>query len=103
VGLPVVPSFCSHNAHLFYIVCRNAAERDGLLGYLNHHGVNAIFHYLSLHKSTFYQSRHRGGELPQSDRYSENLVRLPLYYELSKEQLEYITDKVKEYFYDRPI
>ena len=96
-GLVVLPSllpFCQHNAHIFYLVCRSAVERDKLLDHLNHQGINAIFHYLALHKSNFYSSRYKGNDLPECDRYSTNLIRLPLYFELTVDEVQYISEKI---------
>lgn len=98
LGVPQIPADCKHNAHIFYLVCRNGNERETILKYLNSNGVNAIFHYLSLHKSKFYGERHWGGELPNCDHYHECLIRLPLYYELSVEDAEYVADTVLSCF-----
>lgn len=98
VGLPDVPAFCKHNAHLFYLVCRNPDERSRFLDYLNANGINAIFHYLSLHKSPYYAPHYQGDELPGSDRFENNLVRLPLYYELEEEKVIYIVNMIKRFF-----
>lgn len=101
IGIPDIPDLCRHNGHIFYLVCRDISERNRLLTHLNANGVNAIFHYLSLHKSSFYASRHEGGDLPQCDRYSDNLVRLPLFIELSEGQLQYIISTIEAFFYER--
>lgn len=98
IQLPSVPSHCRHNAHLFYLICRDLEERTKLLKYLNAEGVNAIFHYLSLHKSPYFTQQYKGGELNQSDRYEACLVRLPLYIELTPEQAEYVVKTVMNFF-----
>jgi dTDP-4-amino-4,6-dideoxygalactose transaminase len=98
VTLPIIPGYAKHNAHIFYLVCRSGAERNRLLDYLNANGVNAIFHYLCLHKSVFYKSRHTGGELPNADRYHDCLIRLPLYYELTKSQAQMVADTVTAFY-----
>lgn len=100
VGLPQITEFCGHNAHLFYLVCRTAQERGLLLDYLNENGINAIFHYLSLHKSPYYASVYKGKELTASNRFETNLLRLPLYYELKEDQAYYIVKKIKKKFYE---
>src|SRR5260221_1826248 len=98
VFLPSMSPFNEHNAHIFYLVCRSEKERNELLDYLNHNGVNAIFHYLSLHTSTFYSSKYKGQELPECDRYASTLVRLPIYFELSFDEADYITKSIIDFY-----
>jgi len=101
VRLPFLPSFCKHNAHIFYLVCNTEKEKEELLNYLNDHGVNAIFHYLSLHKSSFYQSKYQGKELYACDGYASKLIRLPLYFELDVISTQYITDSIIKFYNER--
>ncbi len=96
--LPYIPEFATNNAHMFYIILRNGKERDQLLKFLNENGINAVFHYLSLHKSKFYRNKHDGRELPMCDFYSDCLLRLPFYNELSIEQINFITDTINEFY-----
>ena len=84
VKLPSLPIFSTNNAHIFYLVCPTIEFRTKLIDTLKKQDINAVFHYLSLHKSVFYENKHDGDELINSDNYSELLVRLPLYYDLSK-------------------
>ena len=83
IELPKIPSYATNNAHMFYLVCKDLEQRTKLLTYLKQNEILAVFHYISLHKSPFYLSRHNGGELPETDRYTDTLVRLPLFYELN--------------------
>jgi len=85
--LPTIPSFATNNAHMFYLVCNTPEQREKLLATLKSNDILAVFHYLSLHKSEFYLAKHTGGELPYSDNYSDCLVRLPMFYELEKENI----------------
>jgi len=96
--LPFVPGYATNNAHMFYVVCKNSNDRKGLIDYLASQKINAVFHYLSLHNSTFYKSKHDGRELPFSDYYSDSLVRLPFYFELSDEEILRVCEAVKTYF-----
>ena len=73
-------------------------EREKLLDYLNDLGINAIFHYLSLHKSNFYTPRYNGNDLPECDRYSTCLIRLPLYFELTDHEVDYISNKIVMFY-----
>ena len=95
IGLPYLPDYASKNGHLFYLVCKNLEQRTQLINYLRGKGICAVFHYLSLHKSPFYQDKHDGRELTESDRYSDCLVRLPMYYELDSKDIETIIQCIK--------
>ena len=97
VQMPFVPSFATNNAHMFYMVCKDAQQRETIIQKLKENGVLAVFHYLSLHKSPYYKEKHDGRELPLSDFYSDCLIRLPMFYELEEEQIKYIIDVIKAY------
>jgi dTDP-4-amino-4,6-dideoxygalactose transaminase len=96
--LPHIPDFASNNAHMFYIVCRNLADRQGLIAALKEKNILSVFHYLSLHKSPYYSSKHDGRDLPNSDFYSDSLLRLPMYYELSNDDLILIIKTISEFY-----
>ncbi|KXK50680.1 MAG: pyridoxal phosphate-dependent cell wall biosynthesis enzyme [Chlorobi bacterium OLB5] len=98
ISLLKIPDYAVKNGHLFCILCRSLGERTALAAFLKQNGILAVFHYLSLHKSPFYNSRYSGKELVNSDRYSDTLLRLPLYYELTEDDVEFITDKIKEFY-----
>ncbi|WP_455607308.1 dTDP-4-amino-4,6-dideoxygalactose transaminase [Bacteroides sp.] len=99
IRLPQIPAYATNNAHMFYIVCRSLDERTGLIRHLKDNGIMAVFHYLSLHLSDYYTSHYKEiPHLPQCDRYADCLVRLPMYYELKDEEVEYIINKIKDYW-----
>ena len=98
IKLPVIPSYATNNAHMFYIICPNGEERHKLIEHLKKQDINAVFHYLSLHKSSFYSNKYKGNELPYSDLYSNCLLRLPFFYELKDEQLKYITSSIVSFY-----
>jgi dTDP-4-amino-4,6-dideoxygalactose transaminase len=87
IGLPVIPNYASNNAHMFYLVCQSLEQRTALIEHLKKNQILAVFHYLGLHKSPFYTPRHDGRELPASDRFSDCLVRLPMFYALEVERV----------------
>jgi dTDP-4-amino-4,6-dideoxygalactose transaminase len=64
---------------MFYIICKDQVQREVLIVHLQKANINAVFHYLSLHKSLFYSGKHDWRKLPMSDRYSERLLRLPFF------------------------
>lgn len=97
-SLPDIPEYASNNAHMFYLVCRNLEERTELIRHLKEHDILAVFHYLSLHSSQFYNDKHDGRELPECDRYADTLVRLPMYYDLEIEDVERICEVIKMFY-----
>ncbi len=97
-SLPDIPDYATNNAHMFYLVLPSLEARTALIKYLKENGVGAVFHYLSLHSSEFYKSRHDGRQLPECDRYADCLVRLPLFYDLTIEQVNTICDLIKTYY-----
>jgi len=94
-SLPFIPDYASNNAHMFYLVCENLQQRTELINKLKDNDILAVFHYLSLHKSEFYQAKHDGRELPECDRYSDCLVRLPMYYELTDEEIQMVWEVIR--------
>jgi len=99
VRLPNIPEYATNNGHMFYMVCRNLEERTNLIKYLKERDITAPFHYLSLHKSDYYVAHtDRVPELPICDMYADCLVRLPLYFELEDEQVDYICSSIKDYY-----
>jgi dTDP-4-amino-4,6-dideoxygalactose transaminase len=99
IDLPVIPEECNHNAHMFYIKCRDIEERSNLIEYLKLHGILSVFHYVPLHSALAgMQNGHFHGE----DRYttveSERLLRLPLYYGLKESEILMICKLVKKFY-----
>lgn len=96
--LPDIPDYATNNGHMFYLVFPNLDQRSGLIAYLKANGVCAVFHYLSLHSSTYYADKHDGRALPECDRYADCLVRLPLFYDLTIEEVNHICDLISTYY-----
>jgi len=94
-ALPAIPSFATNNAHMFYIVFHNLTERTNMITHLKQNGVNSVFHYISLHKSPFYGPKYQGGELPETDRYTDCLLRLPMFYELTEADVDKVVATLK--------
>jgi dTDP-4-amino-4,6-dideoxygalactose transaminase len=94
IKLPFIPDYATKNGHMFYIVFRNLAERNDMINELKRDSIHSVFHYLSLHSSTFYSERHDNRSLINADSYSNNLLRLPLFYELSTVQSEFIIRQI---------
>lgn len=92
--LPNIPDYAKHNAHMFYLVCPNLKFRTRLISFLRDHNINPAFHYQSLHKSEYFIEKHDGRQLPNSDRYTDCLLRLPLYFDLSDNECKSVSQKV---------
>ena len=99
IELPSIPEGCVHNAHMFYIKTAGIEERTKLIKFLGEKEVMSVFHYIPLHTAP---AGLRFGRFSGEDRYttkeSERLTRLPMYYGLSLEQVDYISDKIKEFY-----
>ena len=97
--LPTVPAGCVHNAHMFYVKTADVEERAAFFAYLKENGIMSVGHYVPLHTSP---AGLRFGRFHGEDRYttseSERLARLPMYYGLTGEQVDYICDKVREFY-----
>lgn len=95
--LPITLEYATNNAHMFYIKCGSLEKRTQFIEYLKHHNILSVFHYLSLHKSPFYSDKHDGRELPNCDAFADCLVRLPMYYELTENEVLQITSIIKSF------
>ncbi|MGL2965403.1 dTDP-4-amino-4,6-dideoxygalactose transaminase [Flavobacterium sp. XGLA_31] len=87
IELPNVPTYATNNAHMFYLVCKDLEQRTTVLEYLKQNEILAVFHYISLHESPFYREKHCGNTLTQSDKFTDQLLRLPLYYEVDTDEV----------------
>ena len=90
--LPVIPDYATNNAHMFYLICDNVEVRSAIIQRLKSVNCHAVFHYLSLHSSAYYESKHDGRMLPNADRYSDCLLRLPMFFELTEENVKEIAE-----------
>lgn len=97
-GLPGISAHETVNGHLYYVICRSLDERTRLSEHLRERGINAVFHYQSLHCSPYFAGEHDGRMLPESDRYSDTLLRLPLFHELGKTDAARIANEVIAFF-----
>lgn len=98
VDLPQIPDYATNNAHMFYLVCLDLNQRAALINYLKSAGIHAVFHYQALHKSPYYCAKHDDRSLTNCDKFTDQLVRLPLFYELSDIQQQFIIEKISDFF-----
>ena len=99
IELPVIPEGCEHNAHMFYIKAKDLEERTALSAFLKENDITASFHYIPLHSAPAGEKFGRfHGEDVYTTKESERLLRMPMYYGLKKEEIEYVCDKVKAFY-----
>lgn len=102
IELPVIPEGCEQSGHMFYIKTKDMEERTALIDFLKENDIMAVFHYIPLHTAP---AGMKFGRFHGMDRYttkeSERLLRLPMFYQLTPEQVEYIAGKVKEFYETR--
>lgn len=96
---PYVGEDKEHNGHMFYIKVKDYDERNELMDYLRENGVHSVFHYIPLHSSPYGEKNcvFRGEDV-YTTKNSERLVRLPMYYELTLEEVDKITDCLQSFF-----
>ncbi len=99
IELPYIPEECTHNAHMYYIKCKDLEERTGLIEYLKANDILPASHYVPLHssKAGLKYSEFRG-EDKYTTKESERLLRLPMYYSLTNDDLDEVVMRVKEYY-----
>ena len=90
IQLPKVPSYSGNNAHMYYVNFENIEERSTVIIKLKDNNILAVFHYISLHSSPYYKDKHDGRNLFNSDKFTNCLLRLPLFYELTEKEVELI-------------
>jgi dTDP-4-amino-4,6-dideoxygalactose transaminase len=98
VQLPNIPDYASNNAHIFYLVCTSESERNLLIEHMKKNNIQAVFHYQTLHNSSYHSDKHDGRKLPNAEKYSKCLLRLPLFFDLSLKEVDYISDKIIEFY-----
>lgn len=102
IELPHIPEECTHNAHIFYIKCKDIRERCELINFMKERNVSAVFHYIPLHSAPAGKRFGRFcGEDCYTTRESERLLRLPLYYKMDEETVEQVIEAIEDFYYER--
>lgn len=97
-NLPEIPSYATVNGNMFFIVTSGSKERDSLLEHLKRNSIQAVFHYLPLHRSRYYSEKHDGRELKNTEMFSSRIIRLPFYNRLTRENQEFVASTIKKYY-----
>jgi len=103
IRLPVVPEYASVNGNFFYFRVNDASTREELLKYLQNKGIQAVFHYLPLHKSPYFASRHDGRVLPNTEKFSATIIRPPFYPRLSKRKIKIVCKAISAFSQEHSI
>lgn len=99
VKLPTIPDSCEHNAHMYYLKCRDLQERTAFIRFMKDNGVLTVFHYVPLHSAPAgYKFGRFAGEDAYTTKESERLVRLPMYYGITEEDIQTVIYNVKKFF-----
>lgn len=99
IELPYIPPYCTHNAHMFYIKTKDMEERSRLIAYLKEKEILSVFHYVPLHSAPAGMKFGRfHGEDCYTTKESERILRLPMYYKLTSDQVAYITEQIKAFY-----
>ena len=85
--LPEILPWATNNAHMFYLIFESFEHKNNFIQHMKSYGIHVVFHYQSLHKSYYYNQKHDNRNLCQSDRFTDTLVRLPMYYELNPDSV----------------
>lgn len=102
VQLPVIPDGCVHNAHMYYMKCKDLEERTALIDFLKDNGVYSVFHYIPLHSAPAGEKFGRFNGIDEvTTKDSERLIRLPMYYGLPSEDSDLVINKVLEFYETR--
>ena len=97
IKLPNTPKYATNNGHMFYIVCNSYEDRTSIIKHMKSKDIHPVFHYLSLNKSEFYLKNNIRFDIPNSDIFTDCLLRLPLYYQLSKLEQNQIIETIQDY------
>ena len=93
---PVVPAECKHNAHMYYVLMNSLDERTNFIAGMKSREIITPFHYIPLHSAPAGRQYGRcSGDMSVTDRVSDTLVRMPMYFDLDKESMEIVFDAIK--------
>tara|TARA_B100001564_G_C20664805_1_gene683239 strand:- start:1074 stop:2216 length:1143 start_codon:yes stop_codon:yes gene_type:complete len=96
--LPKIPTYSTNNAHMFYLICNSLKERTELIHFLKKEGIMAVFHYMCLHESPYFRKKHDGRIMTNGNKYEKCLIRLPIWVNMSLNQVEFVITKVLDFF-----
>jgi dTDP-4-amino-4,6-dideoxygalactose transaminase len=97
--IPTRPASCTPNCHLFYVLLADERTRNGLMAYLRARDIHALFHYVPLHLSPVGLSMgYREGQFPVTESVHARLLRLPMYYEMTRDDHDRVISSIHDFF-----
>jgi dTDP-4-amino-4,6-dideoxygalactose transaminase len=96
--LATLPEYASNNAHMFYIICKSPGEREALIAFMKSREIYLVFHYVPLHSSPYFLEKNASVTLPNTQKFSDRLVRIPLYYDLLESEQEIVIKNILEFY-----
>ncbi len=98
VSVPFIPGYCDQAYHMYYLIFPGLQERSDFISYMSGHRISVVFHYVPLHTSDIGRKLHKSGaSLANTEKYSDRLVRLPLFYDMNDEEMERVVSTIREY------
>ncbi len=94
--LPVAPSHCVHNGHLFYVMNESLEDRQKMIAGLKSRGISAVFHYVPLHQAPYWDGKYDDADLPVTRTVADGLLRLPMHYTLKDDEVDYVCNCIKD-------
>jgi dTDP-4-amino-4,6-dideoxygalactose transaminase len=98
VQLPAVPAYATHNGNLFYLLTQDLETRNRLIAHFRNRNIHAVFHYLPLERSPFFTPQHDGRALPHAQRYSDTIIRLPLYMGMTEDEQDRVVAAAIDFY-----
>ena len=95
---PIIKNYSTGNGHIYYLVCRNLEERTKYIEFMKLNNICCVSHYISLHNSKYFSHKYSGKPLLNSDKFTDCLVRLPAFVDITEEQQNLIINKTIEFF-----
>lgn len=95
---PIVPDYTSVNGNMFYFLVSDVEKRDALIDHLKKNEIQAIFHYFPLHSSPYFHEKHDGRPLPNTQNFSDCIIRLPFYNSLKTRHIRHIVEKIRQFY-----
>ena len=101
VTRPFIPEYATNNAHMYYLIFKDSETRDEAIKFYKENEIETPFHYIPLHLSKVGENfGYKKGDLPLTEEYSNRLIRMPMYYDLTEEDMNYIFE-VSDKLFDR--
>ena len=98
---PYIPKHCKHNAHMYFLRFKDLKTRTEFIDFMNKCNISTVFHYIPLHSSPAGLKHGRfEGNMEVTNKVSDTLVRLPLFYSLETSQQDYVIEKVSDFLND---